>query len=66
MSGMHVTAVRSHRVLRWSQVKRNLAEWHRRAQSRSELATLSDRCLQDIGLSRCAADFEAFKPFWMV
>jgi uncharacterized protein YjiS (DUF1127 family) len=29
------------------------------------LESLDDRCLQDIGMSRCTADFEASKPFWM-
>ena len=26
---------------------------------------LSDRTLNDIGVSRCVAEFEASKPFWM-
>ena len=38
----------------------------RRARSRNELMGLSDRDLQDIGVDRCSADFEASKPFWMV
>ncbi len=62
----HVRTIHRHRVLRWSRVKQNLAEWHRRARSRNELMGLSDRCLRDIGISRSAADFEASKPFWMV
>ncbi|MGA2313513.1 MAG: DUF1127 domain-containing protein [Xanthobacteraceae bacterium] len=53
------------RRLRWSQRKNGLAGWRQRARSRDELATLSDRVLQDIGLSRCTANFEASKPFWM-
>jgi uncharacterized protein YjiS (DUF1127 family) len=55
-----------HASFSWNRVQRTLAEWHRRSHSRAELATLSDRCLQDIGLSRCTASFEAAKPFWMV
>lgn len=52
-------------ALRWSHVQRTLADWHRSLYSRAELATLSDRCLLDIGLSRSTANFEAAKPFWM-
>lgn len=51
--------------LRWSQVKNGLAEWRRRARSRSELINLSDADLRDIGLSRCSTDIEGSKPFWM-
>ncbi len=54
-----------HRGLRWSQVKQGLVEWRHRARSRRELMGLNDRCLQDIGISRCTVDFEASKPFWM-
>ena len=53
------------RQLRWSQVKQYLVEWCHRARSRNELMGLSDRCLQDIGMSRCTSVFEASKPFWM-
>ena len=60
-----VVSVRQGRVSRWSQVKRSLAEWRSRARSRNELMGLNDRVLRDIGVSRCAADFEASKPFWM-
>ncbi len=56
---------RPHRGLRWSEVKQRLVEWHHRARSRNKLMSLSDRCLQDIGRSRCAPAFEASKPFWM-
>ena len=57
---------RPRRVLRWGQVKRTFAEWRSRARSRDDLMGLSDRVLQDIGISRCMATFEASKPFWMV
>jgi uncharacterized protein YjiS (DUF1127 family) len=56
---------RPRRALRWSQVGRSFAEWRSRARSRNELMGLNDRVLQDIGVSRCTADFEASKPFWM-
>lgn len=54
-----------HRGLRWSDIKQRLTMWWHYARSRSELETLSDTCLQDIGISRCTAEFEAAKPFWM-
>jgi uncharacterized protein YjiS (DUF1127 family) len=63
--GPDVTAVRPRRESRWREVKQRFAEWRRRARSRAELMNLSDRCLQDIGMSRSSADFEASKPFWM-
>ena len=62
---LHITGLRSRNTRRWSQVKQGLAEWRRRAYSRGELMNLSDSSLRDIGLSRCSADFEASKPFWM-
>jgi len=49
----------------WSGVKRRLMLWWQYSRSRSELEGLSDMCLQDIGISRCTAEFEAAKPFWM-
>jgi uncharacterized protein YjiS (DUF1127 family) len=61
-----IMTMHRHRVLRWSNVKRSLGEWRRRARSRNELMNLSDTSLQDIGVSRSTADFEATKPFWMV
>ena len=60
-----VVSVGQGRGLRWSQVRRSFAEWRGRARSRNELMGLNDRVLQDIGVSRCTADFEASKPFWM-
>jgi uncharacterized protein YjiS (DUF1127 family) len=56
---------RPHRRLRWSEVKQHLVEWRHPARSRNELMSLNDRCLQDIGMSRCMVDFDASKPFWM-
>jgi uncharacterized protein YjiS (DUF1127 family) len=50
----------------WSRVKQRITEWRFRARSRCELMNLDDKCLRDIGMSRCTADFEAAKPFWMV
>jgi uncharacterized protein YjiS (DUF1127 family) len=50
---------------RWSQMKYNVAEWRRRMHSRHELDGFSDLTLRDIGLTRCGAQVEASKPFWM-
>jgi len=44
---------------------RRFATWLTRATFRSELTALSDRALQDIGLSRRHVSVEACKPFWM-
>lgn len=68
---LNVMTIRPRRASRWSQVIQGLAEWQRRERSRHELRSLSDRCLQDIDMSRVAemrrytSDFEACKPFWM-
>jgi uncharacterized protein YjiS (DUF1127 family) len=51
--------------VRWSDVRCRLKMWWQYSCSRSELEGLSDNCLQDIGISRCTAEFEAAKPFWM-
>jgi uncharacterized protein YjiS (DUF1127 family) len=38
--------------------------WWRRMQDRQALATMDDRSLRDIGITRCDALHEADKPFW--
>jgi len=58
-------AVQPHRGFRWSDAKQQITEWWHFARSRYELESLDDRSLQDMGMSRCTADFEAAKPFWM-
>jgi uncharacterized protein YjiS (DUF1127 family) len=45
-------------------VRRRLAAWESVAQGRAELARMSDRDLQDMGVSRATAVAEARKPFW--
>jgi len=62
---LHLT-VHAHGGSRWNHVMRQASDWWNSARSRYELQNLDDRCLQDIGMSRCSADFEAAKPFWMV
>jgi uncharacterized protein YjiS (DUF1127 family) len=41
-----------------------LKTWYQRSRQRQQLAQLSDRQLDDIGLDRAAALAEAAKPFW--
>ena len=41
-----------------------LLVWLQRARQRQQLAELSDRQLEDIGISRAQAIEEARKPFW--
>jgi uncharacterized protein YjiS (DUF1127 family) len=57
--------VQPNRHLRWSKVKQRATQWWHCARSRHELQGLDDKCLRDIGMSRCTADFESTKPFWM-
>jgi len=39
-------------------------EWRRRAKDRAQLATLDDRMLADLGITRAEAQFLSDKPFW--
>jgi uncharacterized protein YjiS (DUF1127 family) len=39
-------------------------QWRRRAKERAQLATLDDRMLADLGISRAEAQFLSDKPFW--
>jgi uncharacterized protein YjiS (DUF1127 family) len=41
-----------------------IASWIERMRQRRALAELDDRLLQDIGITRYDAAFEAEKPFW--
>jgi uncharacterized protein YjiS (DUF1127 family) len=50
---------------RWSRLKHLFSGWHRHESSRRELMNLSDRTLQDIGLSRGETKSEASKLFWL-
>jgi len=59
-----VTAIRSRRLLNWSELQQLFVEWRQRARSRRDLMVLDDRELWDIGLTRTEADQEANKPFW--
>jgi len=48
-----------------ARVRAALAEWRRRARSRTQLARLSERDLRDIGLTPTEAAKEYAKPFWV-
>jgi uncharacterized protein YjiS (DUF1127 family) len=48
-----------------NQFKSRIAEWRRRSRSRSELRRLADADLRDLGVTRCDAESEGGKPFWM-
>lgn len=41
-----------------------LVTWRQRSQARFELATLDERTLKDLGISRADRDREVAKPFW--
>ena len=55
---------------RWSitaavgQVFQTLLIWQEHASERHALASLDDRMLRDVGLSRADIEVEANKPFW--
>ncbi|MEQ8655558.1 MAG: DUF1127 domain-containing protein [Kiloniellales bacterium] len=44
--------------------RETVRQWYRRATIRPQLARLKDRQLNDIGLTRAEAEYEAAKPFW--
>lgn len=45
-------------------VVHNVLEWNERSRQRQALAELDDHLLEDIGISRTAANAEASKAFW--
>jgi uncharacterized protein YjiS (DUF1127 family) len=47
-----------------SRVLHTLWVWNQRRLARNELASLSERTLHDIGLSRSMIEAEIDKPFW--
>jgi uncharacterized protein YjiS (DUF1127 family) len=61
---LSITAVRSRRLPRWSEVKALIIEWRQRVRSRYELTTLNDRELSDICVTRMEVRAEFEKPFW--
>ncbi len=65
MTTTTMTSFRTHRMFNWDQIVRRVGEWQRRSRSRQELEGLSDATLRDIGITRCDAQHEAQKAFWM-
>jgi uncharacterized protein YjiS (DUF1127 family) len=61
---LNTIAVHAHRG-RWAHVRQTVLEWRRRARSRTELMTVGERTLRDMGVSHASACFEASKPFWI-
>lgn len=53
---------RSRRLL--SRLSQYVRRWHDRQRQRAYLASLDDRLLADIGLSRADQERECNKPFW--
>ena len=48
----------------WRRVKQTYCEWRHDAHLQQELTRLSDRCLEDIGISRrSTGDVRPSKPF---
>lgn len=45
-------------------VKVAFAVWNKRIEARNELAQLSFREIQDLGIDQAALDAEIAKPFW--
>jgi uncharacterized protein YjiS (DUF1127 family) len=41
-----------------------IAEWHERSRQRTQLASMNERMLKDIGVGHGDAAREASKPFW--
>jgi uncharacterized protein YjiS (DUF1127 family) len=59
---LHRTAAR--RTFRARRLLALLKTWQRRMRDRRALATMDERSLRDLGLSRYDAFYEARKPFW--
>ncbi len=56
-------------TLVWADAKAlmvHLVTWQNRVRERKHLASLDDRMLRDVGLSRVDVEREASKPFWTV
>ncbi len=49
----------------WRRVRHGFAAWQVSANARTELSSLTDRTLRDIGLSRGFERFGATKLFWI-
>jgi uncharacterized protein YjiS (DUF1127 family) len=48
----------------WGAIITSISRWRDRARQRRQLASLDDRMLADLGISRCDVMRECDKPFW--
>ena len=55
---------RAHGPSHWGQLNHVLGEWWQHLRSRSELESLDDAMLRDIGLSRREVGFDVSKHIW--
>ena len=49
----------------WRRVRHGFAAWRVSANARTELSSLTDRTLRDIGLSRGFERLRPAQPFWL-
>jgi uncharacterized protein YjiS (DUF1127 family) len=64
MSVMSLSGAVTYRVSGWSKLESLFGEWWHRIRSRYELASLSERDLADMGMTRIDALNEIEKAFW--
>ena len=68
MSTLTLSYYQRHNERSWQSTTGHLVTllntWYQRSRQRQQLAQLSDRQLDDIGLDRTTALAEAAKPFW--
>ena len=60
----HQSMINHHQSGIFARTVETLQIWHKRQQSRRQLAQLSARDLHDVGLSWSDIAYEAEKPFW--
>lgn len=68
---MNIQQLSAHKIFftinvreKYSKLRSVLNDWHRRHKTRIQLASMDDRMLRDIGVSRYDANKEAQKRFW--
>jgi uncharacterized protein YjiS (DUF1127 family) len=57
---------RARRLRPWPALVAAVVVWRQRQRTRQHLATLDDRALADVGLSRAQQRGECAKPFWQL